>query len=48
MLLNPYFWVALALSWIVVAVSVYEHEQTEFDKERAVAQAALDAANKHS
>ena len=48
MFLNPYFWCALALSWIVVAVSVYEHEQTEFDKERAVAQAALDAANKHS
>ena len=48
MFLNPYFWGALVLSWIVVAVSVYEHEQTEFNKERAIAQAALDAANKHS
>jgi hypothetical protein len=48
MILNPYFWVAIVMSWVVVAVSVYEHEQTEFDKERAVAQAALDAANKHS
>lgn len=48
MFLNPYFWGALVLSWIVVAVSVYEHEETEFNKERAIAQAALDAANKHS
>jgi len=48
MLLNPYFWVALALSWLVVGVSVYEHEETSFNKERAIAQAALDAANKHA
>lgn len=48
MIFSPYFWVAIALSWIVVAVSVYEHEQTEFDKERAVAQAALNAANKEA
>ena len=48
MWLNPYFWGALVLSWIVVAVSVYEHEETSFNKERAIAQAALDAANKHA
>ena len=24
MLLNPYFWCALVMSWVVVAVSVYE------------------------
>ena len=33
MIFNPYFWVAIVMSWVVVAVSVYEHEQTEFDKE---------------
>ena len=48
MFLNPYFWGALVLSWIVVAVSVYEHEETSFNKERAIAQATLDAANKHA
>jgi hypothetical protein len=48
MWLNPYFWGALVLSWVVVAVSVYEHEETSFNKERAIAQAALEAANKHA
>jgi len=48
MFLNPYFWGALVFSWVVVAVSVYEHEETSFNKKRAIAQATLDAANKHA
>jgi hypothetical protein len=48
MMFFPWRLIALLLSWVVVAVAVYEHEQSEFDKERAVAQAALEAANKHA
>jgi len=41
----PWKLVAILVSWLVIAVAVYEHEQSEFDKERAIAQAALEAAN---
>ena len=41
----PWKLIAILVSWLVVAVAVYEHEQSEFDKERAIAQAALEAAN---
>jgi hypothetical protein len=44
----PWKLIALFLSWLVVAVAVYEHEQSEFEKERAVAKAALDSANQHA
>ena len=44
----PWKLIAILVSWLVIAVAVYEHEQSEFDKERAIAQATLDAANKHA
>lgn len=46
--LIPWKLIALMLSWIVVATFTYEHCQEDIVKERAVAQAALDAANKHA
>jgi hypothetical protein len=48
MTLIPWKLIALLLSWLVVAVGVYEHCQGEFEKERAVSQAALEAANQHA
>jgi hypothetical protein len=48
MMLIPWKLIALLLSWVVVAVGVYEHCQGEFEKERAVSQAALEAANQHA
>ena len=46
--LIPWKLIALLVSWVVVATFTYEHCQSQFDKERAVTQAALEAANKHA
>jgi hypothetical protein len=47
-LFNPYFWVAAASVCLACAFGGYEYAQKGIDEERAVAKAALDAANKHA
>lgn len=42
MMFIPWKLIAVLVSWVVVATFVYEHEQEEFTKERAVAQAVAD------
>ena len=48
MLLNPYFWVACLAVCLSCAFGGYEYAQKGIEEERAVAKAALDAANKHT
>jgi len=48
MLLNPYFWVALFSICLASAFGGYGYAQKGIEEERAVAKAALDAANKHA
>jgi hypothetical protein len=48
MLLNPWFWLFLVATWLGAAFGGYEWSQGDIKQERAVAQAALEAANKHS
>jgi hypothetical protein len=40
--------VAVCISWIVIAIGVYEHCQHEFEQEQAEAKAALITANQHA
>jgi prophage endopeptidase len=48
MLLNPWFWLFLVATWLGAAFGGYEWSQGDIKQERAVAQAALEAANQHS
>ena len=48
MLLNPYFWVAAFSICLSCAFGGYEYAQKGIEQERAVAKAALDAANQHA